>query len=697
MLGGHGYRQLSAALCATAGVVAVAVARVPTPVDGPVLDLLVAVRAWVAPRSAATLDEPVAVVALDARSLGEPEIARYPRTFLTPIWAAVLDGVLGAGARTVGLDLIFAYSANEFAPDFDRPFLAALGRHRERVVLARSTGTPPAAPFLAALLHDEDALGLVDLRSDPDGRYRRVQTLEALPDGGALPAFTAAVLRRAQRGPIPSQVLLAPRRHLERIPTYATIDVLRCARTAPEALQAVFAERIVIVGSTLPEEDRKVPTAWGLTPARADGPMLHPCGLRRLGASAPDSETVPGVFVHAAAVEAVAAGRVTSTAHWTMVGALAGAAGVAGAVLGLSLSPWLTLASCAGVALLLLAGGVAALAGDVWIPLAWPLATLVGAPAVAYVVRYLVVERQRRRVQHAFGHYLAPAIVERLVQDPAALRLGGERRDVTVMFADLSGFTALSSRVEPEVLTRLTNRYLGLIVESVEATGGYVDKFIGDAVMAVWGAPASDPAHAVHAVRAALAAVARSRAEWRTAVARGEPALSLKIGLNSGPAVVGNVGTERRYNYTAVGETVNVASRLESVPGLYGCQIVVGPRTAELAREEIFFREIDWVRVKGRETPLAIFEPLAEVGDAARLEIDQAKRYGDALAYYRARRFDEAAAIWEALTREEGVVVAHAQGPSQPSPASTMANRARQLAADPPDERWDGVFSLGTK
>jgi class 3 adenylate cyclase len=265
------------------------------------------------------------------------------------------------------------------------------------------------------------------------------------------------------------------------------------------------------------------------------------------------------------------------------------------------------------------------------------------------------------------------------------------------MFADLSGFTALSSRVEPEVLTRLTNRYLGLIVESVEATGGYVDKFIGDAVMAVWGAPASDPAHAVHAVRAALAAVARSRAEWRTAVARGEPALSLKIGLNSGPAVVGNVGTERRYNYTAVGETVNVASRLESVPGLYGCQIVVGPRTAELAREEIFFREIDWVRVKGRETPLAIFEPLAEVGDAARLEIDQAKRYGDALAYYRARRFDEAAAIWEALTREEGVVVAHAQGPSQPSPASTMANRARQLAADPPDERWDGVFSLGTK
>jgi class 3 adenylate cyclase len=496
---------------------------------------------------------------------------------------------------------------------------------------------------------------------------------------------------------MPRQVLLAPSRHLERIPTYALIDVFRCANAAPDALRAALADKIVLVGSTLPEEDRKVPTGWGLPAERADGPMLHPCGLRRLAASAAESGTVPGVVLHATAIEAVATGRVVATTPWTVVAPLAGAAGAAGALLGLTLSPWLTAMAVGGVALLLVAGGTLALAGDVWIPLALPVAALVGTPAVAYVVRYLVEERQRRRIQHAFGHYLAPAIVDRLVQEPTALRLGGERREITVMFADLSGFTALSGRVEPEVLTRLTNRYLGLIVESVEATGGYVDKFIGDAVMAIWGAPVPDPAHAVHAVRAALGAVARVGAEHQAAVARGEPGFSVKIGLNSGPAVVGNVGTERRYNYTAVGETVNVASRLEGVPGLYGCRIVAGPRTAELAREEILFRELDWIRVKGRDAPLAVFEPLGEISEPSGDQLARVKRYAEALAHYRARQFEEAAALWETLAREDSGILEQGRTSGQPGPAATMAKRARHLIADPPNEHWDGVLSLTSK
>src|SRR5206468_6241942 len=135
----------------------------------------------------------------------------------------------------------------------------------------------------------------------------------------------------------------------------------------------------------------------------------------------------------------------------------------------------------------LLAGATAALAVELWLPLALPLGALIAAPALAHVVRYLVEERRRRRIENAFSHYLAPAIVDRLAAEPSALQLGGERREVTVMFADLSGFTELSGQIEPEVLTRLTNEYLGYIVEPVEATGGYVDKFIGDAVLAIWG------------------------------------------------------------------------------------------------------------------------------------------------------------------------------------------------------------------
>src|SRR5262249_45233570 len=153
-------------------------------------------------------------------------------------------------------------------------------------------------------------------------------------------------------------------------------------------------------------------------------------------------------------------------------------------------------------------------------------------------------------------------------------------RDVTIMFADLSGFTALSGKVGPSELMAVTNAYLAIIVDAVEATGGDVDKFICDAVMGVLGAPAPPPHHAAAAATAALAAVAAVQHAKDEADADGRPGYSVKIGLNSGRAVVGNVGAEDRFNYTAVGETVNIAARLESVPGDYGCRIVVGPATA---------------------------------------------------------------------------------------------------------------------
>jgi len=243
------------------------------------------------------------------------------------------------------------------------------------------------------------------------------------------------------------------------------------------------------------------------------------------------------------------------------------------------------------------------------------------------------------------------------------------------------------------------NRYLGYIVEQVEATGGYVDKFIGDAVLALWGAPVADPRHAANAIRAGLGAAARIGREREAAEARGERGFSVKIGLNSGSAVVGNVGTARRYNYTAVGETVNVASRLESVPGLYACQVVVGPRTAELAEGEILLRELDRIRVKGRVEPLAIFEPLGERARATAEDQARVRRYREGLDHYRAMRFADAIAVWDALAREErgGAASSSDKGEPPPNPPARMAERARELAKDPPAAPWDGVWTLTSK
>jgi len=331
---------------------------------------------------------------------------------------------------------------------------------------------------------------------------------------------------------------------------------------------------------------------------------------------------------------------------------------------------------------------------------ALPLIALIAAPGIAYTVRYLVEERAHQHVRHAFGHYLAPAIVDRLAHDPGSLKLGGERREVTVMFADLSGFSAISGRMEPESLTATVNRYLAYIVDEVEKTNGYVDKFIGDAVMAMWGAPVADPNHAVKAVRAAMAAARHIRRLRAEDEARGAEGFSLKIGINSGPAVVGNVGTERRYNYTAIGETVNLASRLERVPAVYRCEIVMGPRTAELASGEFLLRELDCILVKGGRAPMAIYEPIAVRAAASPEQIARVNRFAEALADYRAKRFADAAAIWRELADKEGDVETAGNGSAaagDESPPGVMAHRARGLIAHPPAGAWDGVHVLNLK
>jgi class 3 adenylate cyclase len=258
------------------------------------------------------------------------------------------------------------------------------------------------------------------------------------------------------------------------------------------------------------------------------------------------------------------------------------------------------------------------------------------------------------------------------------------------MFADLSGFTALSGRLAPEELMELTNLYLGLVVEAVETTGGYVDKFIGDAVMALWGAPLPDADHAANAARGALQALAgvmRAKAE---ADQRGEPGYAIKIALNTGPAVIGNVGAAKRYNYTAIGETVNVAARLESTPGDYGCAIVVGPGTDAAIADRFVLCELDWIKVKGKDDAFSVYELIGEQSTVSPAEHAYAAQYQAALERYRASDFAAAQKLWRCLAQHD-----HRGGAAR-SPPWVMANRCVELAAASPAQ-WDGIFVKTTK
>jgi class 3 adenylate cyclase len=282
---------------------------------------------------------------------------------------------------------------------------------------------------------------------------------------------------------------------------------------------------------------------------------------------------------------------------------------------------------------------------------------------------------QRVFFESALRRYLARPVVEQLIADPSRLRLGGEKREVTVLFFDVAGFTTLAESMAPEELVALCNAYLDALIEAIFRHGGTFDKFIGDAVMAFWGAPISQPDHAARACRAAVDMQAALRRFTGSHVDPRVRALRGRIGINTGEAVLGNLGSSQVMNYTAMGDAVNVASRLEGVNKLYGTSILVAETTLSPG---VAAREIDLIRVVGRSTPLRLYELLDESAASA----EALAAYAEGLAHYRARRFAEAERAFRA---------------AEDPPALVMADRSAALALEPPAADWDGAHRLTSK
>jgi adenylate cyclase len=304
-----------------------------------------------------------------------------------------------------------------------------------------------------------------------------------------------------------------------------------------------------------------------------------------------------------------------------------------------------------------------------------------------YVYRFVVEDRARRRVTYAFRHYLAPSLVERLAENPDALTLAGETRPITIAFYDIAGFTDLSERLEdePERLVEVINGLLARVADAVERHGGYVDKFIGDSVMAVWGAPLPDPHGAEHAVAAGMDAFAALGRYNRTAMQdQGLPPLGLRAGINSGPAVVGNVGSPTRLNYTVLGDAVNLASRLEGANKLYGSQLMIGEATYRVLPRRWLVRRLDYLAVKGKLRPVRVYEPIVPLVDATVEQEQAVRQFHAALALYYRRRFAEAAERFAALADTDPA-------------AALYRDRATAYAQAPPPADWDRSFSLTTK
>ena len=610
------------------------------------------------------------------------------------VHAAAMEYVLGGGARAVVFDVLFDQRGNA---ESDRVFGEALQQAPHSVVAFKFVGfrdggrTPDeTARFAARALPDRVAapsiarergvvlpiddieagassIGFVNVRPDADKVYRHYDVVRAWASPGAAEAgvypslaLAAAMAGEPRGAPQPSESLLLNFRgpefsfeHVKFVNILVSINRVEVGE-APLYAAERFKDKIVLVG------------------INAEGyEDVHPTPLSRV---------FPGVELHATAIDNLLEGDALRELGMPMLFA-AGAACAATAILfAVPAVGWVTLALLGllalGLALVLLA----------WlnllvVPVAAPLLGGGVATGAGFLWRLVVEGRQKREMRRAFSSYLAPEVLAEVLADPARLALGGETREVTLLFTDLAGFTALSEHLEPKDVVAFLNDYFTRMCEPILAERGVIDKFIGDAIMALFGAPLGSSDHALHAVRAGLAALAVSEAIGAELAAQGRPVIETRIGIHSGTAVIGNMGSAKRFDYTAIGDTVNLASRLEGANKFFGTRCLVSESSWRVSRDAILGREVGRVAVKGRDEPIRVFEPRSVRSTADQREVELVAAHAAALSAL-------GAGDREGARRGFRAVLA-----MQPGDGVAGLYLGRLQGGDD----WDGVFRLDAK
>ena len=638
------------------------------------------------------------VVVIDEESYRTPPFSETPQVAWTPMLARVLDRIDAAGARVIGLDLIYptTLDSKNLLPGYDKPLLKTfyrIGRAGRLVLgevrLSQQTIRPYKGQVVA--VGGPGNLRPLNVLLDADDVIRGYPRDFADEGGGRIPAFAVELAARAGIAPPPGDFLINYNTGANDIPTYSLADLFRCAESGgAEFFSRAFGDRIVIVGSALDVEDRRVP-AKRFANAGGRGARPQRCALpfdpSRFGQIV-DRRSMPGIYIHAAAVNTLAESNALELlSPGAGFGLLTG--GVAALVLLFFLLPpfsgfLATLAAIAGH------GGLAlvALQGGVVLPVvSVALAGLIAFTAV-YAYRVVIEDKMRRRIKKAFGHYLAPSLVDRLAEEPDSLKLGGEMRRVTVMFTDIAGYTTFAERLDdrPEQLVTIINRYFTVISGVVESHGGYVVSYIGDAVMAAWGAPSIDPQAERHAVEAALACLEKLEA-FNREIIRGEyglPGIGTRFGINSGDALVGNTGSATRLNYTVTGDTTNLAARLEGANKIYGTHLMIGEETARRLGGEFVLRRLDRLVVKGKTKAVRVYEVIGHARDVPEQRLRRIREFHAAMALYYRRRFASARDSFSRLMADDEA-------------ARVYSDRCLHFERMPPPATWDHSFVSETK
>jgi adenylate cyclase len=665
-------------------------------------------RALADPGSAS---EEIVILLVDQQSLDFYEQEGLAWQWPRQLYAAVVQFCQTGGARAIVFDVLFTESSNYgleddiyfgmVMADADNVALAAFFSGQETIVVdttgeailqqhaislpgfssekifPRNSVTLP----IEEILSSARTVGNVSFPPDDDGIFRRLPLIcsyqnrlySALPlavvrelCGGTLRLQPDGEISLAGRAlPLDKTGRLIINYH-GGVGTYRLIsisDVIQSQLQIEEGLEpqidpAFFDDRIVLVGFSAP-------------------------GLMDLRPT-PFSSVYPGVEVHATVIDNLLAGDLIAPAPgWiTSVMILLAALLTALAVI------WprrLGFMAAGVVACLLLpiATAVLAFRTGLWLVMIAPLAGALVTFAAGSVLNYTLEGRQKRFVKKVFQHYLSHQVIEQILKNPDQLRLGGQRRQMSVFFSDVAGFTTVAESLSPENLTELLNLYLSEMTEVIFSHGGTVDKYIGDAIVAFWNAPLEQPDHAVRACLTALDCQKRL-VELRDQMRRQSGhELHMRIGLNTGPMVVGNMGSRNRFDYSILGDAVNLGARLEGACKQYGIWILMGEGTYSESRDHFESREIDQIRVVGKREPVRIYELLAHRGQLSTERRGKVARFQEGLQLYRNRKWTTAIGVFKRL--EDDPV------------ARIYLERCEQYQISPPPEDWDGVWELTKK
>lgn len=526
----------------------------------------------------------VVIVAIDEPSLAEINTQwPWPRS----LHAQLVSSLRAAGAKVIGLDIIFSEpssAANDQAlaevmgPDV---VLAA----DETVVTSEQADQYIRVMPLDMLTSNGAVAGIASISLDRDGAFRRVP---AVFDGFAATIATAGgdAVDIPDEGEL-VQVFGGPR-------TYRTVSYYQALDPANFLPPGFFKDKTVIVGLSL----QNAPSIdSGGADAFTTSHTVH------------DGRLTAGAEVHATILDNLRFGRAVTELRGGVAQAILLASALSAYLLVRRQTGWKTVVGGAAAVVMLAGGSYLALhMAKIFVSPLAPCFAFVGVAAVQATLDYAQERRSRRQITRAFSQYLAPALVAQLAKDPSKLKLGGEKRFLSILFCDVRGFTTISEQLkdDPEQLTTLINRLLTPLSQIVLSHGGTIDKYIGDCLMAFWNAPLDDPDHAVHAVSAALDMLASmdqlNLDLQHEAEADGRQFFPLKIGIgiNTGECVVGNMGSEQRFDYSALGDTVNLAARLESGSKAYGVSLLIGEKAAAEVAETFGVFELDRIAVKGK-------------------------------------------------------------------------------------------------